>query len=194
MGTPENNHLSLPTEVVEATLDVWSRAGEQHLLPILGRSMLPLIRAGDQVLVAHGWANVRRGDVIVFLQEKKMVAHRLLRIHKDDTVTTFITKGDNVPYLDPPVSDHQVVGRVLKIERDGRWLSIDTPIWRRLGWLIAVSMLVWITFYNWGRRLRHRLWGEQPNHLASGVQRSTRNLSSFLLRVIILTVTFRWRH
>lgn len=156
-----NTSSTIPADVLSAALDKWKQAGERHLIPIIGNSMLPLIQPGDQVLVRHGYGNVRRGDIIVFLQQEKMVAHRLLRIYKDGSVTTFITKGDNTSYLDSPVDTSEVVGRVLRIKRGSRWVSIDTPAWRIGGWLMAVSMLGWATFYGWGRRIKHRLWGER---------------------------------
>lgn len=158
---PETNPPTLPADVLAAVLDRWNQAGEQHLIPIVGRSMWPLIQPGDQVLVKHGYANVRRGDVIVFLQQEKLVAHRLLCIHKDCPTTTFVTKGDNTSYLDSPVRADQIVGRVLKIKRGSRWTSINTSTWRIGGWLIAVGMLGWTTFYGWGRRIKHKLWGER---------------------------------
>ena len=159
--TPKPNPSTVPAEVLTAALDKWNQAGEQHLIPIIGSSMLPLIQPGNQVLIEHGYAKVRRGDVIVFLQEEKMVAHRLLRICNSGSVTTFITKGDNASYLDSPVSASKVVGRVLKIKHGNRWLSIDTRAWRIGGWLIAVCMLGWTTFYGWGRRIKHRLFGQR---------------------------------
>lgn len=151
-----NTPPTLPTTVVAAALNRWKQAGEQHLIPIMGRSMLPLIRPGDQLLIRHGDANLRRGDIVVFLQQGKMVAHRLLRICKDDPITTFITKGDNTSYLDSPVDVSKVVGRVLKIKRGNRWVSIDTSVWRIGGWLIAIGMLGWATLYNWGRKIKRR--------------------------------------
>ena len=152
---------NLPAEVLAAALDKWGQAGEKHLIPIVGKSMRPLIQPGDQVLIKHGHINVRRGDVIVFLQEEKMVVHRLLRICKDGSKTIFITKGDNTSYLDSPISAHQVIGRVLKIKRGDRWVLIDTRVWRIGGWLIAVGMLGWAILYGWGRKIKHRLLGKR---------------------------------
>jgi len=153
--------ITLPTKVLAVALDKWGQTGEEHLIPIIGKSMRPLIQPGDQVWIKHGYVNVRRGDVIVFLQEEKMVAHRLLRICKDGSKTMVITKGDNTSYLDSPISAHQVIGRVLKIKRGDRWISIDTQVWRIGGWLIAIGMLGWATLYGWGRKIKHWLLGKR---------------------------------
>ena len=155
-----NTPPSLPDEVLAAALDKWSQAGQQHLVPILGKSMKPLIQPGNQVLIKHGYTNAGRGDVIVFLQKEGLVAHRLLHIYKAGSKTMFITKGDNNSYFDPPLDAHQVVGRVLKIKRARRWISIDTRAWRIGGWLIAIGMLGWTTIYSWGRKMKYRLLGK----------------------------------
>lgn len=186
-NTPDSKSFPLPADVLEAVFETWNQASEQHLIPIKGRSMLPLIQSGDQVLVAHGFPNVRVGDVIVFLQSDKIVAHRLLRVCNNGSITTFVTKGDNAPQFDPPVSAHQIVGRVLKIKRGSRWVSIDTPAWRMRGWSIAVGMLVWATVYGWARGLKHRLWGERSNYLTRVMGYSGQRLVSFLLQLIIVT-------
>lgn len=188
-----NTSPTIPADVVTAALAKWTQVGEQHLIPIIGRSMLPLIQPGDQVLIQHGSADLRRGDVVAFLQQDKIVAHRLLHIRKSDPITTYITKGDNASYFDSPVNASQVVGRVLKIKRGDRWIPIDTPAWRIWGWLIAVGMLGWTTFYGWGRKIKHRLWGKQPDFLSGTIRRSAQRLVAFFLKLIILTATFRRR-
>ncbi len=84
--------------------------------------MFPLLREGDRVLVAHGWAGIRRGDVLVFRQQdRSLVAHRVLRIHHSGQAgPIFFTKGDNTPNFDPPLNASQIVGRVLSVKRGGR--------------------------------------------------------------------------
>jgi len=52
----------------------------------------------------------------------------VLRVYDDNTGSTFITKGDNVLQLDPPLSAGEIVGRVLVVERAGRHLPLDTPV------------------------------------------------------------------
>ena len=159
------NQSAPPERVINAALEIWGQTNKQQVIPISGRSMLPLIQNGDNVLVEHGAGSISRGDIIVFLQADKMVAHRVLSIKRKATTFTLIAKGDNNPYFDPPVEVKQVVGRVLKIKRGDQWISIDTPGWQFLGGLIAVSMLVWIQFYNLGRLIKRNLWGSQNNRL-----------------------------
>jgi signal peptidase I len=174
MKPPNTNRSStkgtrLPCSVLEVALDAWGRAGQQHLIPISGRSMLPAIHDGDHALVSHGCAGVRPGDVIVFRHTGTLIAHRVLRIERGDDGPTFVTKGDNAPQFDPRLSADEIVGRVLAIERGGRHTSLDTGAWRILGWLIAVSTLAWTRLYGWCQALKQRLLGPQPNRVTSCV-------------------------
>ncbi|MFQ5610872.1 MAG: S24/S26 family peptidase [Anaerolineae bacterium] len=141
METQSTTAPPLPAPLLEATLEVWLRSGERHLIPVSGGSMLPLIQEGDKVLVAHGRAGARRGDVVVFRRQGKLIAHRLLRIVDSASGPIFITKGDNAPGLDPPAGAGQVLGRVLAVERNGRAIRLDRPAWRVLGRLLAESAL-----------------------------------------------------
>ncbi len=125
------NHPPLQAPAIEAVLDIWGQAGERHFIPISGNSMLPIIRDGDRALTAHGCASVRRGDVVIFRRNGQMVAHRVMRIR--DGGCAFVTKGDNAPHFDPPLSAGEIVGRVLAVERNGRRMSLDTAAWRVLG-------------------------------------------------------------
>jgi hypothetical protein len=154
--------------------------------------MLPLLREGDQVLVAHGHAGVRRGDVVVFRREGQMVAHRVLRVVDGETGPTFVTKGDNAPDLDPPLGADEIVGRVLAIRR-GEWqMSLNTPAWRVLGLLIAVATLVWRKLYGWTRDLKRRFLGPEPNRLTALLRQVLLSLASLFLRVA-QAILSRWK-
>jgi signal peptidase I len=181
----------LPGHILEAALDIWTRAGEQHLIPITGCSMLPLIREGDQALVRHGWGKVRRGDVLVFRHKGTLIAHRVLRIYQGQVEPTFMTKGDNSCQPDPLVKANEIVGLVLTVKRGGRSMSLDTPAWRIVGWLIAVSTLAWMKLYGWGRAFKHRVWGPQPTRLTTFLRRGRQAFSSLLLKIVGI-VFCRW--
>ena len=126
--------------LIQGALHLWAQSGEQHWIPIDGQSMLPSFCAGDRVRVAHGATGIRRGDAIVFFGQGRLIAHRVLRIKEGGSV--FVTKGDAVPRLDPPVHVEEVVGRVVVVERDGRQWAVDSVWWRAAGWLRAARTLV----------------------------------------------------
>ena len=74
------------------------------LYPHHGQQHAPLIWDGDHVLVAHGCAGLRRGDVVVFRRGGRLIAHRVLRIYGGNAGPTFVTKGDHAPQFDSPLS------------------------------------------------------------------------------------------
>jgi len=173
-------------------LNMWTQAGEKHYIPITGRSMFPLIRNGDQVLVAHGCAGIRRGDVIVFRHDGKLIAHRVVRISKNEAGHTFLTKGDNVLQFDPPLRANEIVGRVLAIKRGEQQMSLDTTIWRITGLLIAIGTLTWMRLYGWGRFFPQRLLGLHSSSLTTFFRRGVQ-FFLLLVRGAVFIVIRRWK-
>jgi signal peptidase I len=170
MSTPKRRPSPPDGRTLEAALAAWKQSGGEHLIPIGGRSMLPLIRDGDRVLVRHGQTEVRRGDIVVFRQGDQLIAHRVLRICQGDTGRDtgrdaghdtdliFITKGDNVLHLDRPLPGSKILGRVLAVRRGNQHLSLNTAGWRLAGWLIAAGMLPAATVYSKIRNLKRKKW------------------------------------
>ncbi len=56
------------------------------------------------MLVACGREQVQRGDVVLFRQKGKLVAHRVWRITQDDGSPILVTKGDSLRTLRCPVA------------------------------------------------------------------------------------------
>lgn len=160
--------------LLKATLNAWSRTQGQHWLPITGRSMHPLLQEGDHVLVVHGHANVRRGDIAVFQQGGKLIAHRVIGISGSGMAARFVTKGDHTLHFDPPVDPDRMVGRVVAVKRGDRLRSLHTPAWRIMGWLIAISTAPWQAVDGWIRLLKPR----QPNRLVAFLRRCLLAFSS----------------
>jgi signal peptidase I len=192
MKSSNVDRVRLPKTVLEAALDAWGQAGGQHLIPISGRSMLPTIHDGDHALVSHGCAGVRPGDVVVFRREGTLVAHRVMRIEDGDDGPIFVTKGDNVPRFDPHFSAGEIVGRVLAIERNGQYMSLDTAAWRLSGWLITVGTLVWARLYGYARDFKQRLFGSQPTRVIAILRRV---MLAFFTQAFTLSqaITCRWK-
>ena len=64
-----------------------------------GRSMLPLFRKGDVVLLVHRSADqIHVGDIIVYKSLRgHLIIHRVIAIIKIDGSIEYVTKGDNNP-------------------------------------------------------------------------------------------------
>ncbi len=68
--------------------------------------------------------DVRVGDIILYRSGKRVIAHRVIGIEKrNDSASHFILREDTWGTLDDPVEAHQVLGKVVSVERAGR--SID---------------------------------------------------------------------
>jgi signal peptidase I len=119
-----------------------------------GVSMSPFIRNSEMITVepcSHG--DLTFGDIILYhgfgnqcgqlsipIRDRKIV-HRFLWRRKIGGDIRLITKGDNNYLCDPPVSPHQILGKVVEIEKNGWRLRLDTPFGRLLNALFALVIM-----------------------------------------------------
>lgn len=131
-------------------------------LRVNGTSMFPLLRNEDIILVQTvPLDTLCPGDLITFRREKDIVTHRLVSV----TPQQYLTIGDNMYSLDPPVEPEMILGRVVAIEKNAHYQPLSEPKWVtstlvRLGQQAAViappgvttarRMVDWLT-----RRLIH---------------------------------------
>ena len=96
------------------------------VVPVIGASMLPLLKTGDHVLVDPR-IHARVGDVVLCLIDERFVMHRLVAV----SGTMFQTRGDNVPGgdagLDPEVTRVRVLGVATRRIRAGRTFGLRWP-------------------------------------------------------------------
>jgi len=94
---------------------------------MLSGSMLPLLVPGhDIVIEAVQWQECRRGDIIVFLQEEKLTAHRLLLPLPYGPSALLYQKGDANDF-GGWIRSRQVVGVVAAVKTtDGGQLDLRT--------------------------------------------------------------------
>lgn len=88
-----------------------------------GMSMRPFIKDGDVITISPlSGSKPRLGDIAVFIrpQTGKIVIHRVVR----KSGGSFLIKGDNVSQTDGFISLENILGRVTRIERNGRRLNI----------------------------------------------------------------------
>ena len=65
MDPSRNGQIPSPSQVVATALDLLAAAGQEFSLPVQGNSMLPLIRAGDVLLVRKSGAPLEQGEILV---------------------------------------------------------------------------------------------------------------------------------
>ena len=133
--------------IVESMLEIWQWEGKQHLIPVQGYSMFPLVRDGDQVLITHGYYMVHPGDIVVFRQAGKLFAHRVIRIYNAGGKVGFLTKGDNSTACDSMLSSNDIIGRAVAIKRGNKQISCNTLLWRVTSRVIVSCTLLWLKVY-----------------------------------------------
>ena len=108
---------------------IWLDAITENLsgplrLRVNGRSMLPTLRPGDEVVVHPVTAEaLEPGDWVVVRNAQGAFLHRYLG-RRDGAV---VTKGDGHRALDPLWPSDAVLGRVVEAQRDGRCFYRRTP-------------------------------------------------------------------
>jgi signal peptidase I len=124
--------------------------GKVVRLHVDGTSMLPLLKPGDVVVLQRVESHrLQKGDLVVVRREHDLVTHRLVW----QRAGQWLTKGDNLRYMDPPIDEQAILGKVIAVERDRTIISLQGVRWQfvnrwlaRLGWLEAVV-------FHFGRRL-----------------------------------------
>ncbi|NLE11728.1 MAG: GNAT family N-acetyltransferase [Actinobacteria bacterium] len=116
---------------------------------VLGLSMSPSIRNEDIVTIASmGGDEPRVGDVVAFVVpgSERLAVHRIV----GRGASGWLLRGDNCRETDGVVIDERILGRVVRVERDGR--DVDFGTGRkgcRIAWLSRTGTLTAL------RSLRH---------------------------------------
>ena len=84
-------------------------------MTIGSNSMKPYMSKGDVIILEKLKGNeiyeLKKGDILVFRYNNKVIAHRIYKVYNDETEIRFRTKGDaNEKYDDPIINKDQVVG------------------------------------------------------------------------------------
>ena len=81
---------------------------------VTSSSMWPALKKGDLVLIkgASGKDEIKKGDVVVYSNEKGFTIHRVIEIKEN----TFITKGDANNVKDKPIEYDKLVGKTLNFK------------------------------------------------------------------------------
>jgi len=99
-------------------------------LRVNGWSMLPSVMPGDTLVVESATSDdVAEGEIVLVHRERRFFIHRV--VQKSAKKRELLTRGDAMPQADPPVMRHEVLGKVLCIERNGQSLAPSLHLtWR----------------------------------------------------------------
>jgi signal peptidase I len=128
------------------------RASGSAYFRVLGASMFPWLRSGDFVFVRRSpFESASRGQVILYERNQRLFVHRVLGRSASESAglsgPLLITKGDALDSKDPPVSEAEFLGRVIRIHRGQRHIDLESLgrilLGRFLAFLSPASPLVY---------------------------------------------------
>jgi signal peptidase I len=112
-----------------AIIEALAGRGAAARMRVAGGSMHPTLRDGDVVLI-EPIERCHRGDVVVAKLDGRIVMHRVVSVDGDHVRL----RGDNRVECDPPIALADVIGRVARVEREGREASVP-----RAGALVTLN-------------------------------------------------------
>ena len=121
--TMKRGDLSLSSQHLEKLMRGVLSKGSCFKFQGKGFSMSPFIKDGDVLTIASVRGGTPRfGDVVVFTHPhtSKLIIHRIIGKKSG----SYLTKGDNAPEGDGLISRAAILGRVAKVERNGKYISL----------------------------------------------------------------------
>ncbi|WP_121610083.1 signal peptidase I [Mesobacillus foraminis] len=124
------------------------------ILPSMGNSMYPLIREGNLCrFVSCQPGELKKGDVILYYSKTgQIIAHRFIEMKSMNDMNYYYLKGDTNLGFDSPIKEHQIIGKLVSIQKGDRnvhsgGLALD--LWGKL--VIAIPALSGILrkYLNW---------------------------------------------
>jgi signal peptidase I len=113
----------LTSEELLAVAALWKKTSREFVTSFAGTSMQPTIPAGAAVTVRCG-GDVAVGDVITYVWKDRPIVHRIVAVARG----RFLTRGDAEVLPDPVLLERDaIVGKVLRVCRDGAWIAPAFP-------------------------------------------------------------------
>jgi len=139
--------------LLDLTTELLSRGTTVRFRPS-GRSMYPSIREGELITVEPVVASdVTLGDIVLYRSQRGFIAHRVIQLSCPQTepsavgaagfslrasssrdARVFRLRGDASLSSDKPVEAHQILGRVIRVQRNGRLVTLASrgaKLWHR---------------------------------------------------------------
>jgi hypothetical protein len=130
-------HFHLLVELLNKNLEIRIR--------VTGKSMFPFLRGNEMVTIKPArCSSLNKGDIILFQTREGIPhVHRLLRKWRGSNgIWSYGTMGDALFRMEGPIVEHQVLGRVSKIEcaclgKKEMSVNLETSTWRVINCIIA---------------------------------------------------------
>jgi signal peptidase I len=113
-----------------------------RVLPLLSGSMAPTLLPGDLLTVRPLDGNrAHVGDIVVFRDDRKLVAHRLIFAFRLFSFALYLQKGD-ANRMPERIEPRRIVGRVETARRDGKLILDRASPCAEMGRSIAAKALL----------------------------------------------------
>lgn len=173
----------LDHQVVKGLLKEGLERNQRARLQVSSQSMRPLLRPGDTILVQQiDPIQLAMGDLVVLDRNADLAIHRLIKLDIDEQ---YHTKGDNVPFSDPPVSGTKILGRVVAIERGRRCIDLTAPQWARVNRMMGLISGWETTFMQSSRRGKNRILSRIPGSTKGNRQKSATEGNEYGLTYLV---------
>ncbi len=124
-------------ELTESLIEIYKKVGKISSFRCEGRSMLPLIAPGSMVSIEHLPAEkIKLGEIIAFRRSSHLVVHRVLKEYHHQGNLSFLEKGDS-NLRAGIVKEKNVLGKIVKVKRGRKPITLDTYTWRLINYLVA---------------------------------------------------------
>jgi signal peptidase I len=115
---------------------------------VTGESMAAVLRGGEILTIKKApSSSLHIGDLIFFKTLYGIpLLHRVVRKQRDKDMFIFQTKGDALITMDQPVTEHNILGKVCRIEKPfsgGRikQIEMESSIWKVINYFRAIISL-----------------------------------------------------
>jgi hypothetical protein len=158
--------------------------GKEITLESDGTSMIPLICAGDSVVITPiSISDVQVGDVVVFKSRDQFIVHRVVGRQG----VSFLEKGDNA-FACRELAPGTVLGKVIRVQRGDRSWGLDTVAWRAVNRAVAAYGIATWRFYTVARRATKGLLCTGGAHFIKRASAHMRAISVSLLQCCLWAV------
>ncbi len=90
---------------------------------------MPTIWPGDSLVVEHATGkDVSAGDIVLFSNSCRFVAHRLVEKDSPTNPGELLTRGDAMSTADAPIRQNELLGRVSLVVRDGKCFEVKKTL------------------------------------------------------------------
>lgn len=137
----DNNNAIIDGERLLTFSRFLSKGSCEFESTVLGESMGKTVPPGSRIRVRFASdANLMAGQIVTYIANERIVAHRLMRMVRWRGDHYVITCGDGTVCCDVPVPVSAVIGIVTELHSNGTWEPAPHPQARSFGFRLAAEV------------------------------------------------------